>query len=75
MIFGLVVIRTLNDLVPAIRGVELPDNRVVRVYAATGQGPALFEFDRLRLSASNPHQLLVNMVFFGGLMTLIAFYI
>ncbi|MCW8843220.1 MAG: two-component sensor histidine kinase, partial [Rhodobacteraceae bacterium] len=70
---GLVVIRTLNDLVPAIRGVELPDNRVVRVYAATGQGPALFEFDRLRLSASNPHQLLVNMVFFGGLMTLIAF--
>ena len=70
---GLVVIRTLNDLVPAIRGVELPDNRIVRVYAATGQGPVMFEFDRLRLSATNPHQLLVNMVFFGGLMTLIAF--
>lgn len=70
---GLVVIRTLNQLVPAIRGVELPDNRIVRVYAATGQGPTVFEFDRFRLSASNPHQLLVNMVFFGGLMTLIAY--
>ena len=71
---GLVVIRTMNDLVPAIRGVELPDNRIVRVYAATGQGPTLFEFDRVRLSATNPHQLLVNMVFFGGLMTLIAYF-
>ena len=31
------------------------------------------DFDRTRLSASNPHQLLVNMVFFGVLMTVISF--
>ncbi|CAN0008216.1 unnamed protein product, partial [Chrysoparadoxa australica] len=29
--------------------------------------------DRTRVSAANPHQLFVNMVFFGALMTLIAF--
>ncbi|WP_353338380.1 ATP-binding protein [Pelagimonas sp. KU-00592-HH] len=70
---GLVVIRTLEQLVPSVRGVELPDNRKILVYAATAQGLATFEFDRLRVSATNPHQLLVNMVFFGGLMTLIAY--
>lgn len=70
---GLVVIRTLEEFVPSLRGVELPDNKIIRVFAATPNGVAVFEFDRLRVSATNPHQLLVNMVFFGGLMTLIAY--
>jgi two-component system osmolarity sensor histidine kinase EnvZ len=33
----------------------------------------LIEFDRERASASNPHQLLVNMVVFGAVLTVIAY--
>ncbi|WP_163850492.1 ATP-binding protein [Pseudooceanicola aestuarii] len=71
---GRVVIRTLKDHVPGLQAVILPDDYRVHVYAAGDPGRVLrFTFDRSRVSASNPHQLLVNMGFFGVLMTVIAF--
>ncbi|WP_371060097.1 ATP-binding protein [Rhodosalinus sp. 5P4] len=70
---GLVVIRTLKERLPEYRALVLPDNREVAFYAESAAGPVRLDFRRVRLSASNPHQLLVNMVFFGVLMTVIAF--
>lgn len=70
---GIVVVRTMGLLVPQVRSVQLIDDHVVQFYADTGKGPVRVVFGRKRVSASNPHQLLVNMIFFGGLMTLIAF--
>lgn len=70
---GIVVTREITDKVPGVIAVQLPDDRFVRVLLTTDLGPMRFDFARGRVSASNPHQLLVNMVFFGGLMTLISF--
>jgi len=70
---GTVVMRELTTQVPEIAAIQLPNDRETWVVANTRFGPAVLGFDRARVSATNPHQLLVNMVFFGGLMTLIAF--
>ncbi len=70
---GLVVIRTLTERLPEFRALLLPDDRQVTFYAESAEGPVRLDFRRVRLSASNPHQLLVNMLFFGVLMTVIAF--
>ncbi|MCZ4351249.1 ATP-binding protein [Roseovarius aestuarii] len=69
---GRVVIRELYTLLPELRAVALPDNKHVGLYFDTPRGPVVMRFDRRRMSASNPHQLIVNMLFFGGVMTLIA---
>ncbi|SHG29231.1 ATP-binding protein [Cognatishimia maritima] len=70
---GLVVARVLHDQLPEVQAVQLPNDRETKVFAETRFGTALLAFNRARVSATNPHQLLVNMVFFGVLMTLIAF--
>lgn len=70
---GLVVRRIFDSRVPAVTRVMLPDDYRVTIYAETRHGPLRAGFDRQRVSATNPHQLLVNMIFFGVLMTLIAF--
>ncbi|WP_136635610.1 ATP-binding protein [Pseudooceanicola onchidii] len=69
---GVSVIRTLRNRVPDLRAVELPDDYVVRVHLV-GEPPLTMSFARSRVSASNPHQLFVNMAFFGGLMTLVSY--
>lgn len=69
---GIWVIHTLKSNMPEVRTVELPDDYVVRTYLE-GDPPLEIQFARSRVSASNPHQLLVNMVFFGGLMTLVSY--
>lgn len=69
---GIVVIATLERQMPELRKVELPDNRIMHVFVESDRGLVRLSFDRRRASASNPHQLLVVMVFFGVLMTLIA---
>lgn len=69
---GLVIIRVLSDDIANLASIQMPDDRRVILFVITRHGPLEFRFDRIRLSASNPHQLLVNMVFFGGLMTLIS---
>jgi two-component system osmolarity sensor histidine kinase EnvZ len=70
---GLVVARVLKRDLPGFMALQLPNDGVVRVYSQSALGVVQFEFPRRRVSARNPHQLLVNMVFFGGLMTLIAY--
>ncbi len=70
---GIVVIREFKKMFPNLQVVELPDDGLVRLYfLRDGQGIEVV-FDRRRVSARQPHQLLVNMVFFGVLMTVISY--
>jgi two-component system osmolarity sensor histidine kinase EnvZ len=70
---GRAVIETLRQLVPTLRGVDLSRDRRVTVLVDTRYGTLSVGFDRRRVSASNPHQLLVLMLATGLVMTLVAF--
>lgn len=70
---GSVVTRHLHTFLPQLLAVELPDTKVVRLYFEHGEETIQLAFDRRRVSASNPHQLLVNMLVFGVLITIISF--
>ncbi|MBM2320819.1 MULTISPECIES: ATP-binding protein [Marivita] len=71
---GIVVIRTLRSYVIGFERAHLVDDWTVLVWVQRGDDPlVLIEFDRERASASNPHQLLVNMVVFGAVLTVIAY--
>jgi two-component system osmolarity sensor histidine kinase EnvZ len=71
---GRQVIATLRDGIAAIEGIDLVgDWRTVRMVVDTAHGAMQVEFSRQRVSASNPHQLLVLMVSVSILMTLIAY--
>ena len=67
------VIAALRDRIEGVQRVSLEDRRVVRLWLETDFAPVEATFHRSRVSASNPHQLLVIMVVIGGLMTLIAY--
>ncbi len=71
---GRAVISTLRDDLPQVRAIDLTDRRRVNLRLETAFGPMAVDFARDRVSASNPHQLLVIMVVMGALMTLIAFF-
>lgn len=71
---GRVVIRTLRDQLANVTGVDLTtDWRTVIVSVETPHGGMQLLLPRSRVSASNPHQLLVLMILTSVLMTLIAF--
>lgn len=71
---GIVVTRELKKVFLDLEVVDLPDDDLVRLYfLRDGQGIEM-QFDRRRVSARQPHQLLVNMVFFGALMTVISYF-
>lgn len=71
---GRAVIGTLRAGLPDLQAVDLlAEARRVHLWLGTDQGPMRVSFDRRRVSASNPHQLLVLMVVLGVLMTLIAY--
>lgn len=70
---GRVITETLRGAFPDTQGVELSDLRTVKFTVATAKGPLLVELPRRRVSASNPHQLLVLMLLTSLLMTAIAF--
>ena len=71
---GRIIIGTLRRGIPGIEGIDLATNdSIVTILIATEHGPTLMEFSRRRVSASNPHQLLVLMVGVSMLMTLIAY--
>ena len=70
---GRVIVATLHEAIPSIGPIALGDLRRVLFTLPTRYGAMEIGFDRGRVSASNPHQLLVLMVFTGLLMTLIAF--
>ncbi|WP_300030574.1 ATP-binding protein [uncultured Roseobacter sp.] len=69
---GRVIVARLPADLKTVRSINLTDDRRVHVYADSRHGPVMLSFDRRRISASNPHQLFVNMLFFGGLITFIA---
>jgi two-component system osmolarity sensor histidine kinase EnvZ len=71
---GNAVVRSLRSGSADVIIVSLKDRRRVRLWLATKQGPFELAFDRGRVSASNPHQLLVIMVVMGTLMTTIAYF-
>ncbi|PSL17295.1 ATP-binding protein [Shimia abyssi] len=70
---GIIITRNFKQLVQGVQAVQLIDDKIVRLWIESGDGVVQVVFDRGRVSASNSHQLLVNMVFFGGLLTLVAF--
>lgn len=70
---GKVVVDTLTAAFPALGPVDLSNHRRVRTSIATQDGPLVVDFSRQRVSASNPHQLLVIMGVMGLLLTLVAF--
>ncbi|MBC6437286.1 MAG: HAMP domain-containing protein [Rhodobacteraceae bacterium] len=68
------VIEVLRRELPEVRFIDLAeDDRRVRIGLLTGSGEIELAVRRSRVSASNPHQLLVLMVFTGLLMTGIAY--
>ncbi len=70
---GHIVFRELRSRITGLQRIELPDDRQVVLYIARDGALFRAQVQRTRASASNAHQLFVNMVFFGALMTLIAF--
>lgn len=70
---GLTVQSTLRDGLPGLIALDLTANGRVRLWVESRHGPLYIAFPRGWVSASNPHQLLVLMVFVSVLMTLIAY--
>ncbi len=71
---GRIVIRTFEERLSAVVAVDLvSDSRAVILWMETARGPVRIKLSRQRVSASNPHQFLVLMLFVGALMTLVAF--
>jgi len=70
---GRIIIRRLGDRLSEIKSFDLSTRGVVRLFAVSDAGPVSITFDRRRISARNPHQLLVYLGFFSILTTLISF--
>jgi two-component system osmolarity sensor histidine kinase EnvZ len=68
------VISALRQDLPEITVVSLADRRRVVLWSETRHGLMKLEFSRHRVSASNPHQLIVIMVVFGAIMTAVAYF-
>lgn len=69
---GIIIAEVLPQRIRALLAIDLLDDKRVHLYATTRHGPIKLSFDRNRVSAENPHQLFANMLFFGGLVTVIA---
>lgn len=71
---GREIIVTLRAGLNGVQAVDLTTNsRQLQAYIATDHGTLRLALVRSRVSASNPHQLLVWMVFTSALMTVIAY--
>jgi len=70
---GAAMMQTLRAEMDGVLRFDFSVNRQVLVWLDTRHGVMSAMFDRRRVSARNPHQLLVLMVFTGGFMTLISF--
>ena len=69
---GVIITRNLNEILPQIKVIDLYNDDIVRLVAdVDGQAKEII-FDRSRISAAKPHQLFVNMMFYGFLFTLIS---
>jgi two-component system osmolarity sensor histidine kinase EnvZ len=71
---GQVIVQTLRERLPGLVVADVADpDRVVNLLFETSVGPVQAQLSRRRMSATNPHQLLVLMVFTSFLMTVVAF--
>lgn len=71
---GRIVIETVRNRIVVTNGVDLrSDPRRVRLWLDTRYGEMFVSLSRGRVSASNPHQFLVLMIFVGAIMALVAF--
>ena len=71
---GNTIISTLRERLPTLVAVDLTgENRMVALRFDTAVGPILAEVSRRRMSAANPHQLMVLMIFASILLTIIAY--
>ncbi|MFE3837916.1 ATP-binding protein [Pseudogemmobacter sonorensis] len=71
---GRAIIETLHAEIPEVLAVDVTgEDRIVHIRLATPHGEIEAEVSRRRMSATNPHQLLVLMIFTSILMTLIAY--
>lgn len=71
---GRAIIETLHAQIPQVRAVDVTDDdRIVRLRLATAFGDMQAELSRRRMSATNPHQLLVVMILTSVLMTGVAY--
>lgn len=71
---GRQVVTTLREGLPGLIAVDLQSDRsMVRLLLETRHGPMAVTLDRNRVSATNPHQLLVLMIATSVLMTVIAY--
>lgn len=69
---GRIVADELRDRLRSLNAVELADLKQVQLGMDGAFGPYTLSFPRSRVSASNPHQLLVLLGFTAALMTVIA---
>ncbi len=71
---GKATISTLHDALPTLIAADVTDpDRIARLRFDSRHGPLQADLTRRRMGASNPHQLLVLMIFTSVLMTVIAF--
>ncbi len=71
---GGAIIDTLRAQLPGLRAADVTDpDRVMNLLFDSPQGPVQVKLPRRRMAATNPHQLLVLMIFTSVLMTVIAY--
>ena len=70
---GRAVVTGLRERLLSLTLVDLGDPRQVRLVLDTEKGAMQLAFPRLRVSVSNPHQLIVLMLVTGLFMTLVAY--
>lgn len=71
---GRMVISQFRQDVSGTLAVVLDRRSGVNLWVETDHGPLKLEFSRSRVSASNPHQLLVIMIVMGAIMTTISYF-
>ncbi len=72
---GDTIFATLRERLPSLVAVDLTGtNRMVTLRFDSRFGPVQAELNRRRMSAANPHQLIVLMVFASVLLTVIAYF-
>ncbi|MFU8779032.1 MAG: ATP-binding protein, partial [Roseovarius sp.] len=70
---GSVVIRELRGYFDDLERVSLTDNQFVMLYFQRDGGVVELIFDRRRVSARRPYQVLLNLAFYGMLMTAVSY--
>ena len=71
---GRVVIQTIHERIARVIAVDVRSNkRRVRIWIDTDHGPMFVSLSRRRVSASNPHQFLVLIVFVGAILSILSY--